>query len=100
MIAGQVRSLYDSLEWKLSGEDDDCSSSSLLPSRNFFEAHESNDPEDDDWWLLLEDGVPFVQALPVPTDQLRPALQEPPEQAASSGPASAAQLLHLVWVRT
>ena len=62
MIARQVRSFYDCLDWKLSGEEYDCALSSLLPSRSFFEAHESNKPEDDDRWLLLEDGVPFVQA--------------------------------------
>ena len=72
MIARQVRSLYDSLDWKLSGEEYDCVLSSLLPSRSFFEAHESNDPEDDGRWLLLEDGVPFVQASLVPPNEDRP----------------------------
>ena len=82
-IAGQVRSLYGCFDWKLSGEEYDYTLSSLLPPRSFFEAPESNKPEDNDRWLLLEDGVPFVQAQPVPTDQLQPVMQEPSEQAVS-----------------
>ena len=82
-IASQVRSLYGCFDWKLRGEEYDYTLSSLLPSRSFFEAHESNKPEDDDRWLLLEDGVPFVQAQPVPTDQLQPGTQEPSESTVS-----------------
>ena len=82
-IASQVRSLYGCFDWKLRGEEYDYTLSSLLPPRSFFEAPESNKPEDKDRWLLLEDGVPFVQAQPAPTDQLQPVMQEPSEQAVS-----------------
>ena len=82
-IASQVRSLYGCFDWKLRGEEYDYTLSSLLPPRSFFEAPESNKLEEKDRWLLLEDGVPFVQAQPVPNDQLQPVMQEPSEQAVS-----------------